>query len=47
MHISAINKINYTNLQFQLGSHLADAFLAQGHQVFGCDNLSERYEPDR
>ena len=26
-----------------LGSHLADAFLAQGHHVFGCDNLSGGY----
>jgi UDP-glucose 4-epimerase len=22
-----------------MGSHLADAFLADGHQVVGCDNM--------
>jgi UDP-glucose 4-epimerase len=26
-----------------LGSHLADAFLAEGHQVVGCDNLTGGY----
>lgn len=26
-----------------LGSHLADAFLKEGHSVFGCDNLSGGY----
>ena len=26
-----------------LGSHLADAFLAMGHSVAGCDNLSGGY----
>ena len=36
-------KIFISGIAGFLGSHLADAFLALGHQVSGCDNLSGGY----
>lgn len=37
-------KIFITGVAGFMGSHLADAFLAQGHTVLGCDNLIGGYE---
>lgn len=37
-------KIFITGIAGFLGSHLADAFLAEGHQVSGCDNLLGGYK---
>ena len=36
-------KIFISGIAGFLGSHLADAFLQQGHSVYGCDNLSGGY----
>ena len=36
-------KIFISGIAGFLGSHLADAFISEGHDVFGCDNLSGGY----